>query len=265
VGGQYAVALDAGQQVGNRNFGNWKPGCIGGYKWNDLDGDGTWDAGEPALSGWTINLGGAKTASTTTNANGYYEFTGLGPGNYTVSEVLQAGWTQTWPVGGQYAVALDAGQQVGDRNFGNWQPPVCREETAWAQGTLIGRNTGKGQGGGNWAMYFTYSEGTVTKDLLAGKTEDVGDVTVYVSGSNLVVEYATTGGWTLTSTRLYVGTTKPTASNPGSFPYSESNYGQRISDTSVVYTIPLSEFGTSRPLYIAAHAVVQNCTCPSAY
>ena len=30
------------------------PAEIHGTKWNDLDGDGVWDEGEPGLAGWTI-------------------------------------------------------------------------------------------------------------------------------------------------------------------------------------------------------------------
>jgi hypothetical protein len=37
------------------DFGNRAlPGEIHGSKWNDLDGDGTWDTGEPGLEGWEI-------------------------------------------------------------------------------------------------------------------------------------------------------------------------------------------------------------------
>ena len=32
------------------------PGEIRGHHWNDLDGNGLWDAGEPPLAGWTVFL-----------------------------------------------------------------------------------------------------------------------------------------------------------------------------------------------------------------
>lgn len=38
------------------DFGNWQPAEIHGIKWNDLDGDGAPDSGEPGLAGWTIFL-----------------------------------------------------------------------------------------------------------------------------------------------------------------------------------------------------------------
>lgn len=52
------------------------------------------------LSGWTIQLldsTGTVVATTTSDVNGNYEFTGLVPGDYTVQEVVPAGWQQTGP------------------------------------------------------------------------------------------------------------------------------------------------------------------------
>jgi len=122
-------------------------GTISGYKWNDLNGDGTRNAGEPGLSGWTIRVaeclsGNCNTLgtplSTTTNASGYYIFTGLTyqPARwYRVQEILQAGWTATSPSGGYIDIILEppgsGGQQVkcyeSNMNFGNMQvqPPVA--------------------------------------------------------------------------------------------------------------------------------------------
>lgn len=71
---------------------------ITGAKWEDLDNDGVWDAGEPAIPGWTIFLDPANgtTTSTTTDSNGEYRFV-VGSGFYTVREEQRAGWTQTAP------------------------------------------------------------------------------------------------------------------------------------------------------------------------
>jgi len=71
-------------------------GCsVSGYKYLcDESGECT----QTGLEGWTINLTGETTAgvpvsrSTTTDSNGYYEFTGLSDGTYTVSETLRDGW-----------------------------------------------------------------------------------------------------------------------------------------------------------------------------
>ncbi len=66
---------------------------IGDYVWHDLDHgqshlvDGIQDAGEPGLEGVVMELyddGGALVGTTTTDANGYYQFDNLTPGDYTV-------------------------------------------------------------------------------------------------------------------------------------------------------------------------------------
>jgi serine-aspartate repeat-containing protein C/D/E len=89
----------SGCYIGPIGFFNFKKGTIYGYKWNDLDGDGVWDQGEPALPGWTIWFEGwgfgYMTGFAVTDENGYYEFTGLPPGEYVVWEVGQPGWIPT--------------------------------------------------------------------------------------------------------------------------------------------------------------------------
>lgn len=49
------VSLEAGQELVGINFGN-HAGFIGGRIWDDYDGDGQQDEGEPALAGWTVYL-----------------------------------------------------------------------------------------------------------------------------------------------------------------------------------------------------------------
>jgi hypothetical protein len=100
-------------------------GSISGTKFNDLNGNGTRDVGEPGLANWTITLKnstGAIIATTMTASDGSYEFSNLSADNYTVGEVLQAGWTQTAPQPippGTYTVTLSAGQIVTGLDFGN--------------------------------------------------------------------------------------------------------------------------------------------------
>ena len=80
-------------------FGNFKFGKITGHKYNDLNGNGTWDLGEPGLAGWTIHFRVTwpffMEGFAVTDKNGYYEFTGLPPGLYAVWEDQQPGWNAT--------------------------------------------------------------------------------------------------------------------------------------------------------------------------
>ena len=115
----------AGATISGLQFGNFQDITISGEKFNDLNGDGMQEPGEPGLAGWTIDLfdsAGDLIATTVTDANGDYSFADLGPGTYTVEEVMQAGWVQTDPGGaGTYTVSATSGQNVGGLLFGNFQ------------------------------------------------------------------------------------------------------------------------------------------------
>ncbi len=95
------------------------PSSICGVKFNDLNGNGVKDAGEPGLANWSIILGGTMNITAITDADGAYCFTDLIPGNYTASEANKPGWTQTAPSTGSYAFALATGQHIVNLNFGN--------------------------------------------------------------------------------------------------------------------------------------------------
>lgn len=119
-------AIKPGEKVNNQNFGNFKNGSINGYKWNDMNGNGEWEEGEYALGGWTIRLyegdeDEEEAEVATTNADGYYSFTNLAPGTYTVCEEDRAGWVQTYPDEEDcYTVVIDkSGEENDQMNFGN--------------------------------------------------------------------------------------------------------------------------------------------------
>ena len=65
---------------------------IGDFVWNDTDGDGVQDAGEPGVAGVTVQLWNAAKndllSSTTTNSSGAYALEASGPGGYRVRFLL---------------------------------------------------------------------------------------------------------------------------------------------------------------------------------
>ncbi len=80
------------------------PGEIRGAKWNDVDGDGVRDAGEPGLANWEIyvdsntnGLWDSGEPKTTTDASGNYSINGVYAGTHSIAEIQQSGWQQVFP------------------------------------------------------------------------------------------------------------------------------------------------------------------------
>lgn len=102
---------------------------ISGYKFDDADGDGDWDAEENVLPGWNIfideNTDGIYQDSepnVVTDPNGFYIFEDLhAPATYTIRETAQDGWTQTLPGGPdyEYVIAIEPNNVYEGYNFGN--------------------------------------------------------------------------------------------------------------------------------------------------
>jgi len=74
---------------------------LGNYVWEDLNGNGAQDTGEPGIDGVTVNLTGTTidglpvTATTTTASGGFYSFPSLVPGDYKVTFITPAGYAST--------------------------------------------------------------------------------------------------------------------------------------------------------------------------
>src|SRR5205807_557458 len=84
------AVLPSGGSDGRIDFGYYKPVTIGDFVWNDVNGNGIQNSGEPGIAGVTLTLTGSTGAGVsvtdhaTTSASGAYQFTEA-PGTYTVT------------------------------------------------------------------------------------------------------------------------------------------------------------------------------------
>ena len=142
--GGITIVLPANGSSVSNLFGNFNgilTGTISGAKFNDVNGNGVQDPGEPSLAGVTINLSsfpscvpppaplppGSLTpiASTVTASDGSFNFANVALGCYILSEVVPAGFKQTLPtvippLQGSYFVSVTVSQRsVTGLLFGN--------------------------------------------------------------------------------------------------------------------------------------------------
>jgi hypothetical protein len=129
----HQLTVSDGSVTEGLNFGVvGDAGQIRGQLFQDSDGDGLKDDGEPGLIGWTVyidtngnRLRDATEISTTTDSNGNYSLGEL-PAltTYVVALEPQAGWRQTAPAAAQlhrHTVELGAGETINSHNFGSIQ------------------------------------------------------------------------------------------------------------------------------------------------
>jgi SdrD B-like domain/Secretion system C-terminal sorting domain len=152
----FAITLSAGAETlesGNYNntydFGFTGTGSIGDFVWNDLNGNGIQDPGEPGIGGATVTLTypDGTTITATTDGNGNYLFGGLAPTapgqSYTVTFTTPAGFTaspsnqgddtkDSDPVGGVVSgITLTAGQNNTTVDAGFVQPIGSIGDRVW--------------------------------------------------------------------------------------------------------------------------------------
>ena len=166
--GTHTVELAWNQDVTDINFGNREivPGSISGYKWHDLNGDGIWDESEPRLPDWTIFIDDNNNGvldegetSTVTDAEGFYSFENLDPDTYTIAEVLEPGWEQTFPsIASQELFRADFSNDSGAPSLDGF----TIDNTGGAVDGLWHLSTGRGNQPNHSAddsMYFGQGEG----------------------------------------------------------------------------------------------------------
>jgi protocatechuate 3,4-dioxygenase beta subunit len=110
------TTLTFGQHRSDVDYGyRLAAASLGDFVWEDLNFNGVQDMGEPPVAGVVVNLTGPSgPKTTTTDANGWYQFTNLAPGQYNVTFVQPAGYAFTTPdAGGDDAKDSDANPGTG--------------------------------------------------------------------------------------------------------------------------------------------------------
>ena len=136
-----AVTLFAGEDFNAADFGyQQQDAAIGDFVWNDLNGDGVQDMGEPGLAGVTVfldlNTNGVLDGGEPfdiSNGMGAYDITDLATGTYSVRTdpaTVPVGFILT---GGPMpqTVPLAAGQDFNDADFGYQQQDAAIGDFVW--------------------------------------------------------------------------------------------------------------------------------------
>ncbi len=145
----FIAILIAGAGIALTSSDGWAP-CnttIGDFVWNDVNGNGIQDDGEPGIEGVSVilkNEYGNQIYEDITGANGYYEFKGNCPGEYTI-EVDETTLPNNFVpspcnVGSNDSVDNDCSPvtiTLGDNeinktiDFGYWQPESALGDRVW--------------------------------------------------------------------------------------------------------------------------------------
>jgi gliding motility-associated-like protein len=92
--------LISDQENEDMDAGMWQYASIGDFVWEDLNGDGIQDGGEPGVAGATVDItgtegdGDAYSSSVNTDGAGMYLFSDLEPGTYTLTFNLAGGYDE---------------------------------------------------------------------------------------------------------------------------------------------------------------------------
>jgi hypothetical protein len=116
-----AFAPSSGTDQTGFKFGNFQGYSVSGTAYLDANGDGAMDNGEVGSSGFVIQLkdtGGNVVLSTTSQADGSFTLSGIGPGALTLVEAPRPGYTIKQGAAG-YAINGSSGATIVGLQFGN--------------------------------------------------------------------------------------------------------------------------------------------------
>lgn len=173
-------------------------GLITGKKFFDFNQNGIPDNEDKGIKGWLITAtGNGITITTKTNFRGGYQIP-LPLGNYTISEENKSGWTQTFPVTGEYTVAITSPDTLIDSlNFGNYTQAAYISGTKFSD---INQNSQMDQSDtliGKWGVWLYKCDAfSDCYKIDYDKTDSLGiyNFFVFESGS-YIIEEETRYGW----------------------------------------------------------------------
>jgi hypothetical protein len=117
-----AISLQPGAAPASLQFGQTNAGNISGLVFLDSNHNGTHQAAEAGLAGWTViltqNGSTTPTFTTTTSANGAYSFSKVPIGPYHLSIVEKTGYSAAARDKTSYSLNLTALQNITADNFG---------------------------------------------------------------------------------------------------------------------------------------------------
>ena len=213
---------------------------ISGTTYNDVNGNGSYDAGDTALTGVTVyldlNNNSAQDSgepSTTSNATtGAYSFTGLAAGTYHVIEVNPSGYTSTGDTQGtnddKIDVTLAAGASSTGNNFFDQQ----------TNASISGTTYNDVNGNGSYDAGDTALTGvTVYLDLNNNSAQD--------SGEPSTTSNATTGAYSFTG--LAAGTYHVIEVNPSG--YTSTGDTQGTNDDKIDVTLAAGASSTGNNFF----------------
>lgn len=209
------VSLVSGQIDTKIDFGYMAPGSIGDFVFDDLDGDGVQQVGEPGIGSVVVQLSGGGLGSpittlTDTGASaGQYSFPNLAPGTYDIEIIsgLPAGAVRTLGDSG-YTVTLVSAETRDDIDFGAYQP-ISIGDLVFTDENGTGTHTPAGGDTPINGVQLTLSGGDLATDLIDTTDSNgiygfgsltPGDYTLTVTGGIPADHVSTTGGNTVSFT-----------------------------------------------------------------
>lgn len=220
--GFHDVTLTAGQAVASRNFAQTRKVTISGTVFNDSNGDGVRQSGEPVANGWKVFVDDDKDGvhdaaeySALTDSQGNYAFKLLwGDRVHRVRVAPQTGWRVSSPESGYHDVsAAWAGVYTG-RNFGVSQKTLIAGTVFADANSSQSRDSGE-SGLSGWRIYIDHNNNGLFDTGDAGiLTDSAGNFRFRAqSAGSFVVRVVQQSGYTRTT---------PTG---GAFSFSLSNGG----------------------------------------